>query len=1188
MSKSQLNEILLKRYLETKNTLNKNQNAELEIKFGTRGIKPITKITFDSVIKHLLSNNFYFKPESKYYLSIQSNNIRTEIVGIDNVQNYCRKNKIPDEHNFPEYNFTIKKPYTSELTKDVQSTINYDNFNYRISYSIETDLSSESDNVISLLDTWEGNKKFYRLINRHTLIHDEFPVKIDMSIVKESSRDGSERESLDIKESNIFKKNEKYEIEIEVDNAKLADIVNKYRDKEELPIFLDKILKKIIKYILGGLQETNYPISYSEQTEIINKYLQLVKARRPGEIVSVSPKDFIGPSSATLQIANISDITDENIVNIRQNYTVTDKADGDRKMLYIADNGKIYFITTLMNIQFTGAVTKNEKLFNTLMDGEHIKHDKKFKYINLYLAFDIYILDGKDIRAYEFVPLSSEVSPNKFRIPLLQKVIQSLDAILVNTTKNAPLRIDKKKFHGQNSRQTIFNSCNTILSNIEEGLYEYNTDGLIFTPTNLGVGCNSSTDVPKPYKTSWKYSLKWKPSEFNTIDFLITTKKTSTGSEFIGNLFEAGLDTKKIEQVIQYKTIILRVGFDERKHGYINPCQNIIDDKLPSVDNIETDATYKPVQFFPTNPYDPDAGITNLVLKLDKNNKKQMLSEENDIIEDNMIVEFKYDFNKDKQWRWIPLRVRYDKTAEYRSGHKNYGNAYHVAQSNWNSIHNPITVEMIRTGNSIPSILYDDDIYYNKTSSGTHTKAMRDFHNLFVKNKLIMSVSKMGDTLIDYAVGKGGDIPKWISASLSFVFGLDISRDNIENRLDGACARYLSYKRRFKIMPDALFIHGNSGVNIKNLSAQYTDKGKQITKAVFGEGSNSEEIIGKGVAKVYGKGADGFNISSIQFAIHYMFENSDTLNNFLTNIAECTKEGGYFIGTCFDGNKIFELLKDIEQNESITIFDYDRNNKLLEITKRYNKEDFPDNITCLNYGIDVFQESINKTFREYLVNYDYFISVMENYGFIPLTSDEAKSMGLKSGIGNFDELYKLMNDEIKREPNKKNAYGMAYRMTRNQKDISFLNKYFIFKKVRNIDIHDLKLASSFKVEKSSLDTSVEPESEIQVEFELSDETIPEVQETPEKISELDVIDKSDIPSISEKQSVIDSLIQHQSVKSDIKAPLQKASSQKAQSRKAPSQKASSQKAQSRKAQSQKVPTEKVPTQKIPRQKTPTL
>ena len=29
----------------------------------------------------------------------------------------------------------------------------------------------------------------------------------------------------------------------------------------------------------------------------------------------------------------------------------------------------------------------------------------------------------------------------------------------------------------------------------------------------------------------------------------------------------------------------------------------------------------------------------------------------------------------------FPLRIRYDKTAEYRLGYKNYGNAYHVAQS---------------------------------------------------------------------------------------------------------------------------------------------------------------------------------------------------------------------------------------------------------------------------------------------------------------------------------------------------------------------------------------------------------------------------------------------------------------------------------------------------------------------------
>jgi len=59
---------------------------------------------------------------------------------------------------------------------------------------------------------------------------------------------------------------------------------------------------------------------------------------------------------------------------------------------------------------------------------------------------------------------------------------------------------------------------------------------------------------------------------------------------------------------------------------------------------------------------------------------------------------------------------------------------------------------------------------------------------------LILSVSKPGNTLIDYAVGMGGDFTKWISAKLGFVFGIDISRDNIENRMKGACARYLNYK----------------------------------------------------------------------------------------------------------------------------------------------------------------------------------------------------------------------------------------------------------------------------------------------------------------------------------------------------------------------------------------------------------
>ena len=47
-----------------------------------------------------LSNKFKLKEESKYYLSIKSNNIRTEIIGINNVQDYCRINNLPSNYQY--------------------------------------------------------------------------------------------------------------------------------------------------------------------------------------------------------------------------------------------------------------------------------------------------------------------------------------------------------------------------------------------------------------------------------------------------------------------------------------------------------------------------------------------------------------------------------------------------------------------------------------------------------------------------------------------------------------------------------------------------------------------------------------------------------------------------------------------------------------------------------------------------------------------------------------------------------------------------------------------------------------------------------------------------------------------------------------------------------------------------------
>ena len=608
----------------------------------------------------------------------------------------------------------------------------------------------------------------------------------------------------------------------------------KYSKGEEL--YND--LKKTIKYILIGLQESNFPIGISEQNIIAENYFKLIKGKEFLKDKKYTSKDFIGPSSSTLQLENLLDeveINDTNkyIPNIRNNYTVTDKADGMRKLLYVNSDGKLYFITTLLTIEFTGCFTENKDLFNSILDGEHILHNKKNEFINLFAVFDIYFINNKNVTGFPFIiekkvedSKDSKDSKDSSRLVILNSFINTLNINLksILPTKKPILDIKIKKFYSTN----IFQGCSKILSDIEKGLYNYNTDGLIFTPANTGVASNKVGVLAPSYKITWNESFKWKPPEFNTIDFLVKYEKNDLGIVNIKNIYNDGINTTTGTQVYNYLTLILHVGFDERKHGYINPCNDIINDYINTSKDNRSD-NYKPARFYPTNPSDESAYICNIMGKIDESNNIKIYTEDGEEIEDNTIVEFKYDKSKDTHWKWIPIRVRYDKTSELRSGNKNFGNAYHVANSNWHSIHNPITEKIIKTGTNIKIDNADDDIYYNKVDTMSETRCLRDFHNLYVKNILIEKISNKGNILIDYACGKGGDLPKWINAELEFVFGIDLSKDNIENRINGACARYLNYCKKYRNIPKALFINGNSSINIKNGDAATNEKNKRIS-----------------------------------------------------------------------------------------------------------------------------------------------------------------------------------------------------------------------------------------------------------------------------------------------------------------------------------------------------------------------
>ena len=1030
-----------------------SDELELEVRFG-KGHR-ITRTVHDGVVAKLVSSGFTSGSPSSLlrigtdYLDARTgnrrpSNIRTEIRGMSNISAYCRDETLmPGAQLRPGTRFVRKTNFRG--ARGYVDPVDFWDFGFRVSLQTEETLGQETRAAQDIIANWNDAQKTFRYITRHRLSHPSYPFVVDVSTVKESKRDGKRYvPSYTLKESGVLDSPENYEIEIEVVNAGTG-VGTPY----DTPESLGTALRRMIKLVLSGVQRTNYPVSRDEMRDVAVGYRALVYGKSDDSRGDrLYPRDFVGPSGLTLQARNAAPENPEALIpNIRSDYTVTDKADGDRKLLYVSSWGRMYLIDTNMNIQFTGATSQNVDLRESILDGEHILHNRKGEFINLYAAFDVYYVGGDDTRSRPLV--SPEDASTEGRLATLARVVGNLKAASVVEGGLAPIRVQSKAFYASTPVQSIFQACAAIVQKQRDNLIEYETDGLVFTPANLAVGASRpGEEASKPGRTTWDWSLKWKPPEWNTVDFLVTVQKSATGQDLIGNVFQGGTDVSSTTQFTQYKTLILRVGFDEKRHGYINPCQAVVDDRLPSDTGAE-ETGYRPVQFFPTNPSDPEAGICQVLLRESPTGDKEMFTESNEVIETNTIVEFRYDFARSGRWRWVPVRIRHDKTADFRAGGRNYGNAFHVADSNWHSIHNPVTEAMITTGDGIPDELADDDVYYNRLAGASGTRGLRDFHNLFVKKTLITATSPRGGTLVDLAVGKGGDLPKWISAKLGFVLGMDLSRDNIENRLDGACARFLNYTKKFKRMPKALFVVGNAAVNFRSGEAVASDKGKQIVRAVFGNGPKDATELGKGVYDQYGVGENGFDVCSVQFALHYMLSSQEAFEGFVRNVSETTKVGGYFIGTCYDGESVFRMLRNTPVGESVSIMD--GGHKLWEVTKRYDREDFPASVASLGYAIDVYQESINKTAREYLVNFEYLTRVLENYGLVPISRPEAEKLGLPSSSGLFDELFAQMMNDIERSPRSRNEYGAAMGMSDQEKRISYLNRYFVFRKVRAVD-----------------------------------------------------------------------------------------------------------------------------------------
>jgi len=1102
-----------------RNTLQtRNVTPELEIRFGTnpKQARPISSVDYQNVVNYLGANGWttdningvqmlriipnvprlHEKPKQPApteeeaeeqilkgganRVHLTSSNIRAEIFGVDLIQTYCHHNDLEKmKQNFTHsqhLKFTKKTMVTNPKDETKFQRLKFPDFNFNVSYMEEEEyrMTSNYMPIKKLLLNWNTSLKTFRSINRVRFTHPEFPVFVDISIVKTNRKHVNRRTGQKdpiptetIQEANVFHTAPVYEVELELDNS----FATYYNTKERFPEYMTKI-RHCIRLILSALQGTPYPISYNEQEAVLNAYMCRLYSDEWLEKKSPRPF-FVGPNSVPLQLENVVTNSEglSSIPNIKKDYTITEKADGERCLLYVNKEGRVYLISNSMRVMFTGSITKNKKCFHSLLDGEFIMFGKENKRLFLYAAFDIYFFGGLEkeanVRKLPFVTMDETALEDKYRLTLLQKFHQMLE--LEPVTPDASCIFHMRVKHFESCDQSIFEAASRVW---EKRLhFDYEIDGLILTPMTYGVGGNRMGEVNEieGKKFTWKHSFKWKPPHYNTIDFLVSTMKDKDGKDLIRNIVHD--QDKVFNHVVQYKTLILMCGFDKRKHKFMNPFDDVLYDNIPKPSSGKEDEyQYEAKPFIPTVPYHPESYLCNIPLIQGDSDSLLMKTIEGDYFEDDMIVEFQYaknDESKKGAWKWVPLRVRQDKTQQLREGKKSM-NEYETANSNWKSIHFPVTEEIITGAVNVPTGEVTDTIYYSLIERNSpHTKALRDFHNLYVKSKLIEGVSNYlrnrlniaAPILIDYAVGKAGDLSKWSRSKLAFVLGIDNHGDNITNSEDGACVRYLKSRQYDKDSTlKALFLEGSSALNIRTeSSAFHSALEKDLIQSVFGQGANMNH---KKYAFTHGIARDGFHISSCQFALHYFFETKNTLHTFLQNLAECTRLNGYFIGTCFDGQKVFQMLNKrddgtlLKENESIRIDKQGK--KVFEIMKKYSSsiQDFPADEESVGLPIYVYQESIDKMFIEYLVHFDYFKRLLEDYGFVLLENSELRTIGFTESTGSFSRLFGMMNKEIASNPDM--FVRNAANMTSDEKYISFLNRYFIFKKVRDIPKSTLK------------------------------------------------------------------------------------------------------------------------------------
>jgi ribA/ribD-fused uncharacterized protein len=790
----------------------RDPRAEVECKLLPKRI--ITKDVADRMLEAVKTLSIGAVVEENRMIMSYPDNIRVNVVTPQLIHKVCVQGSFKDVLVLVER----KQPYF-EKGAGKKDMIDLTELSTRFSLRLEKEIRKD----------WEGNpndsRAHLRIMNRKSYKTANQLFRIDFSLVK--TRPASSKQLV----KDTLKEEGEYELEIEFINKK-TDVSTPAIVKEYF---------KVLTTLLQAFHKSPFLLKNSD----VQKYAQEFK---------MTNNVFWNPVTLEKRHLNF-----ENPFNISKDYTVTVKADGERFGLYVARDRKVLRIASrTFIVTWTGITARDDSHIGDFVDGEYIASK------NLFCIFDIYRYKNRDIRNLPLLTTDEDLvrNPSKCRLGHAKMFVESLNSDFLMSPSADPLRVETKLFLAGDGV-----AMEEAIEKLLTAEYEYETDGVIFTPRTSAVAPAEDRQGSR-----WNRVYKWKPASQNSIDFLIRFNPQEAIDPKTGDR------SKKGE---------LYVGLTPGDY-IVYPRETITGEYVPK--RVEDDQARVPAIFQPAKPHDPDA--YQIYVKLDSRGKP--VDEDENEVKDNTIVECSFDVEK---YKWNVMRTRYDKTYRYKVLKvAEYGNDYAAAENIWTSIHSPITEEILKHFvSNPPPINYEDDTYYNDDAkrSSRQFKDIREFHN-FIKYDLYIKCVKVDDTLLELATGR--DIKKWLKVKPSKIVAMDISLATIIAPKQGATTRYLVEKRKNPagFLPPVLFLEGDM--------TQYPlfEQEDKYMPILTGEKTAPTEYLAKF------EGLSKFDAISCQFAMHYACETEETFRNFARNLDKYGKD--LFFGTCSDGGSIYSLL----------------------------------------------------------------------------------------------------------------------------------------------------------------------------------------------------------------------------------------------------------------------------------------